>query len=99
MDAWDTLYFLIVLITDESKHFLLSSAMGSLAWLLTWTISSAFYLGLARLTRRRTRSDVGYGILIYCLPVGLAFALASHWLLDYGSILLTMPLGPPLDIH
>jgi hypothetical protein len=42
---------------------------------------------------------VGYGILICCIAVGIGFALAAHWGLDYWRHLYTTPLNPPLNLQ
>ncbi len=88
--------FIILVVTDESKHFLFSAAWGSVGFLLTWTILSVLYfiLGLPK------KLPVAvYGILICSLLVGLSFALQAHWLLDYLSTWYVTPLGPPLDLN
>ncbi len=87
--------FIILLVTDESKHFLLSAIWGSLGFLLTWTTLSVFFsiLGL-----QRKQPAAVYGILICSLLVGSSFALQAHWALDYLSTWYVTPIDPPLDL-
>jgi hypothetical protein len=87
--------FVIDLVTDESKHFLLSSALGSLAFLSTSTISFAWF---SFLKYKWKQSDVVYFILFYSLLVGLSFALLAHYSLDYGATWWETPMGPPLEL-
>jgi len=89
---------LIYLITDESKHFALSAFMGVLGYSLMLIILSAIVLVWQVLTHRKASMGVGYGMITCCLLVGLSFALASHWLLDYVSLWWVTPLGPSLDL-
>ena len=94
--AWLT--FLLALVTDASKHFLLAFSMGALVYALTSIISYAGLWAWERLTRHKVSMGVVYGTIGCCLLVGLSFALASHWLLDYFSTWWVTPLGPGLDL-
>ena len=94
--AWLT--FLIDLVTDESKHFALSAFTGALGCLLMQIILFVMVLGWQGLTRQKASMGVVYGMGLSCLLVGLSFALASHWALDYASAWYVTPLGPPLDL-
>ena len=93
---WD---FLIDLLTDASKHWLLAFSVGALVFSLTSTMWYVLSLAYLLLTRRRVSTVVDCGIFISCLLVGLSLALASHWGLDYFSIWWDTPLGPALDLH
>ena len=97
--SWEMQNFLLDLLTDASKHWLLAFSVGALAFLLTSTtwyvLSSAFLL----LTRRKEFTGVDCGMFIFCLLVGLSLALLSHWGLDYFSIWWDTPLGPPLELY
>jgi hypothetical protein len=99
MSAIEWLTFIIDTLADEQKHFLLSSAMGCLGFAWTWITLFASFYGLEVLTQRRASMVVGYGILICCIAVGIGFALAAHWGLDYWRHLYTTPLNPPLNLQ
>lgn len=99
MSILEWLNFIMDMLADESKHFVLSAFLGSLGFVLTWTKLSAFFYGLELLTRRRASTEVGLGILISSIAVGIGFALAGHWLLDYWQYIYTTPLNPPPNPH
>jgi len=89
---------LIDTITDGSKHFLLSVSMGALVFSLTSFMYYVSSLAWAALTHKQVSTVVDFGMFISCLLVGLSFALASHWLLDYVSLWYVTPLGPSLNL-
>lgn len=81
-----------VLITDESKHFLLGSLAGLLAFGLMWITLSVPGSIISQLRRRPISSGVACGTLIFCLLLAVSFALLSHYFLDYTVVLWDMPL-------
>jgi CHASE2 domain-containing sensor protein len=99
MSILQWLTFILDTLADEQKHFLLSSVMGCLGFAWTWITLFASFYGVACLTRRPTSTAVAYGILICSLLVGVSFALAAHWGLDYWQQLYTTPLNPPLQLR
>ena len=92
------LNFALDLLADESKHFLLASLLGSLAFFQMWTTLFACLSGVVFLTHRYPSTAVVYGIICCCLLAGFSMALASHWALDSYSQWYYMPLGPPLEL-
>lgn len=99
MSILEWVNFIMDMLADESKHFVLSAFLGSLGCWLTWIMLSASFYGLELLTQRRANMVVGLGILICSIAVGIGFALAGHWLLDYWQHIYTTPLNPPLNLQ
>jgi len=94
--AWLTA--LIYLVTDESKHFALSAFMGSLGFWSTWITLSAILWASRQSIRPKVFMAVAFGMAISSWLVGLSFAWASHWALDFVSLWWVTPLGPSLDL-
>jgi len=90
--------FLLDLIADESRHFLLAYVLGFAAFWSMLTMLSVITLVLLALTHKTASMVVVYCILISAVLCGLAFVALSHLLLDSYSIWYITPLGPGLDL-
>jgi len=98
MDWLTLLNVIILILSDESKHFLLALFSGLLGYCLTSIMLFAPYWVYLRLTRKVEVSAVVYFMLFIATLAGICFAVQSHIYLDGLSTWLTKPLGPGLNI-
>jgi hypothetical protein len=85
-------------LLDPARHWFVAFLAGLLGFSLMWIISSVPFAVLRLGLRRRVSSDVGFFILLCSLLAMLSAVVLSHYVLDYGSMLWHMPLGPPLEL-
>ena len=94
LEWWNLVDWLI----DPAQHFLLAFTAGALVFWLTSIISYVSILAWERGTHQRVSSDVVFGIVICSLLLGVSAVLVSHYGLDFGWQLYSMPLNPPLEL-
>lgn len=95
LEIWN---FVDALLTDEAYHFGAAFLAGLLAWLLTWIILYVPSCTICLLIQRPIPMVVVFFIRFLCLVAAICFALISHYVLDFGGLWYTMPLGPPLEL-
>jgi hypothetical protein len=85
-------------LIDPARHWFTASLVGFVVFSLTWIISCAPFWALRLGLHRKVSSDVAYFILLCSLLAMLSAVVLSHYVLDFGWVLWSMPWDPGLDL-